>query len=240
MRGGEGRELAPAVVAQPREVRVEAEEEVGRRDVVVDRRPAGRARGGSAGRTALPIEKWKMQTVSGEETSAVLPERAREVGDARVDELREDVRLVPGRAQLALDRERLVADRVAVARAPRAAGGPSSRPRPRPSPSSRNADHRPRASSPAAPAPRAGRRAAGCGFAAPATSRLSARQLEHEVVEQVDGEAVEVGLARERRDHRRRVPEELLDRPQQRGAPSRRGGRRGRGSSGRWSRESKE
>ena len=118
-----------------------------------------------------------MQTVSGEETSPVLPERAREVGDARVDELGEDVRLVAGRAQLALDRERLVADRVAVARAPRAAGGPSPRrlAPPAPSPSGRRVRHHalerllpPRERLDAA------RRAAGCGSCSSCTSRFEA------------------------------------------------------------------
>ena len=112
--GGERLELAPPVVAQPREVRVEAQEEVGRRDVVVDdHQPVGgvvdEPAGGAADREVEDAHGVRRGHLP------VLPERAREVGDARVHQLREDVRLVPGRAQLPLDRQGLVPDRVAVA-----------------------------------------------------------------------------------------------------------------------------
>jgi len=56
------------VVAKPREMGVEAEEEVGGRDVVVDDDEAVGAWWMSRPE-ALPIEKWKTQTVSGAETS---------------------------------------------------------------------------------------------------------------------------------------------------------------------------
>ena len=61
-------------------------------------------------------------------------------------------------------------------------------------------------------------------------------QLEGEVVQQVDVVAVEVGLPRERGDHRGRVPEELLDRPQHAPRESRGAAPRGRGCCDRSSR----
>ena len=109
----EGGELAAPVVAQAREVRVEAEEEVRGRDVVVDdHQPVGgvvdQAAGGAADREVEDADGV------GRRDLPVLEERARQVRDPRVHQLREDVRLVARGAQLALDRERLVADRVAV------------------------------------------------------------------------------------------------------------------------------
>ena len=164
---GEGGELAAPVVAQAREVRVEAEEEVRRRDVVVDdHQPVGgvvdQAAGGAADREVEDADGL------GGRDLPVLEERARQVRDARVHQLREDVRLVAGGAQLALDRERLVADRVAVgerseelvdlhrpgSRGPLGAAPPR---RPHAPPAC------PRASWRAAPASRRVPRAAGCG-----------------------------------------------------------------------------
>ena len=132
----------------------------------------------------------------------VLPQRPREVGHARVDALREDVRLEARRPQVAPDGEGLVADGVAVGEggeelvdAPRgglhSAGG-------RRSPQGEALERllAPGLQLPPAPA------AAARGCFRSCTSRLEARHLQDEVVQQVRVGGVELRLPREGRDHR--------------------------------------
>ena len=64
---------------------------------------------------ALPIEKWKRHTVSGEDTASYSEEGTGQVGHPRLDLLGKDVRLEARRSQVLLDGLRLVADGVAVA-----------------------------------------------------------------------------------------------------------------------------
>ena len=177
---------------------------------------------------ALPIEKWKMQTVSGDETARYSQSGRARCATRGCTQLGEDVGLVAGRAQLPLDRERLVADRVAVGERgeqlvdPHVPAHASRRPPARPSCGLALRQHVLERLVPARQRLDAARELQ-VAVAELAELEVEPGQLEHQVVEQVRGEAVEVGLARERRDHRRRVPEQLLHGPQQ---PARRSSRK--------------
>ena len=62
-----------------------------------------------------PIEKWWISTFVGMARAEQIAIVERQILEPRVGGLDEDLRLVAGRAQHALDAEHLVADRVAVA-----------------------------------------------------------------------------------------------------------------------------
>jgi hypothetical protein len=110
---GEGGQLTPPVVAEAGQVRMEAEEEVRGRDVVVDadqavgrvvHEPAGRA----ADREVEEADRLRRGDLP------VLPERPGQAGHPRVHGLREDVGPEARPAEVALDGQGLVADGVAV------------------------------------------------------------------------------------------------------------------------------
>jgi hypothetical protein len=109
----EGRELAAAVVAEPRQMRMEAQEEARGSDVVVDDDQPVRGAMDQPSRGA-PDRKVEDAHRLRRGDRPILPERPRQVRHARVNQLREDLGLVTRRAQLALDGQRLVSDRVAV------------------------------------------------------------------------------------------------------------------------------
>ena len=101
------------MVAEAGQVRVEAEEPVGGRDVVVDRdEPVRRVVDEPPGR-APDREMEEADRVGGRDL-VVLPERPRAGGHAGVDALGEDVGFEAGAPEVTLDREGLVADGVAV------------------------------------------------------------------------------------------------------------------------------
>jgi hypothetical protein len=111
--GGKGGELTPAVVTQPGEVGVEAEEEAGGGDVVVDDDEAVGGVEGEAARRAADREVEEAHRLRRGHLP-VFPQRAREVGHPGMDLLGEDVRRVAGGTQVSLDGESLVRDRVAI------------------------------------------------------------------------------------------------------------------------------
>jgi hypothetical protein len=92
---------------------LEAQEALGRRDVVIDDdQPVGRAQD-QRPRGAADGEMEQADRV-GRRDRRVALEAERQVRDARVRRLGEDLGLEPGPAQQALQGERVVSDRVAV------------------------------------------------------------------------------------------------------------------------------
>ena len=111
--GGEGLELSAAMVAQPRQVGVEAEEEGGRGDVVVDDHEGVGQVEGQAARGAPDGEVEEAHRLRGG-LALVLPQGTGQVGHPGVHLLGEDVRGVARRPEVGLDGQGLVADGVAV------------------------------------------------------------------------------------------------------------------------------
>ena len=111
---GVGAQLAPAAEALPRQRAMHADEVLRRRDVVIDERhPIGqRERGPRRLRADREMMEQQVVGMAGVDQLAVV---ARQRLEPRVGGLDEDLRLVAGAAQHALDAEHLVADRVAVA-----------------------------------------------------------------------------------------------------------------------------
>ena len=107
-------QLAPAAKALARQRAMDADEILRRRDVVVDERHPIRQRERRARRLRAEREVMEQQVVGMadvDELAVVARQRLEPV----VGGFDEDLRLVAGRAQHALDAEHLVADRVAVA-----------------------------------------------------------------------------------------------------------------------------
>ena len=112
-RGRVGRELAAPPEAQLDEQVVHADEILRRRDVVVDERHPIRQR---ERRPAMPWSRSRNGAAAGCRDGSRRPARGSrgEILEPLVRGLDEDVRLVAGAAQHALDAEHLVADRIAV------------------------------------------------------------------------------------------------------------------------------
>ena len=109
-----GAQLAAALPAQLDELVVDADEILGRRDVVVDERhPIGQRIGDPRG--ARSNREVMEQQVVGTARVQQIAIVVGQILEPRVGRLDEDLRIVAGRAQDALDAEHLVPDGVAVA-----------------------------------------------------------------------------------------------------------------------------
>ena len=113
-RVGVERQLAPAAEAELHELLVDVDEVLGRRDVVVDEHhPIGQRVGHP--RRARSDREMVNQDVVGMARIRQVAIIQRQILEPRVSGLDEDLRLVAGTAQHALDAQHFVTDRIAVA-----------------------------------------------------------------------------------------------------------------------------